>query len=603
MADKKVGETSPKETTRMTTDPYFRDIKQFYNINGNVFKRRGAWFGLFVTANGYGMAAIHLGTLHGGSTRAKDKNKLMDIYPTFEGRQIPFVIQAEAAELTLLTQFGSVRFTFASDTMLVAEGDPGMGLYFEKEMEQHEIMKPRGRNGENAWEAMFRWTNSFIFKGTEGSSIAFDAKWEWEKLSTPIVKGYTKPNKAGRFALVLEEFSHTGWVRDTYPTYAEAKASMQADWDAFYARMPRFIEPFEAGRREAEYTLWSYLTNPTGTVSHTMILMIGTEIASQWQMCQNAVALQEHIDIAVDLLLGPLDRVSSVGQFSDLYNDATVVTQLVKPPMHGWALKQIMKHHNLLEEVPREKIEQLYDAVGRWGDWFMTYRDEDGDGLPSYEHSDETGFDDSTMFRQHMQVTSPDLPAYLVLLFEAVGDLAKLLGKPDSETSAWYQKSADMLERLVTKMWDGQRFTGLVPYTHERLYSDSFVHFLPIILGDRLPKNIVDKIADDLSVEGAFLSPHGIATERIGSAYFNATGMSIGRGNIVPPGMIYICTGLFESSRRETGRMIARRYCTALKEQGYPFLINPLSGNVMSWHGGSWPACAYTIIARLLSEE
>ena len=488
--------------------------------------------------------------------------------------------------------------------MLVAEGDRDMGLHFEKIMDQHEVVKPRTQGAGNiiAWEAVFRWTCSFIFKGIQGSGFDFDVKWDWEKLSSFEIKGDTRPGRDGRFTLVMEEFTHAGWVRDSYPTYAEAKADMQNDWDSFHAKMPEFIKPFEAGRTEPEYTLWSYLMNPTGTINHTMILMIGTEIASQWQMCQNAVALQEHMDIAIDLLLGPLDRVSSVGQFADLYNDAFVVTQFIKPPMHGWAVKQIMKHHNLLEEVPRDKLEVLYEAMGRWGDWFMTYRDEDKDGIPAIEHGDETGFDDCTMFIDHMQVASPDIVAYLVLLFEAVGDLAGLLGKSKKTVKAWYKKSTDLLEKLITKMWDGERFTGLVPFTHERLVSGSFIHFLPIILGDRLPKHIVDKIADDLSAEGEFLCQYGIASERIDSDYFEPSGRSIGRGNIVPPGMIYICTGLFESSRRETGRLIAERYCTALKEQRYPFLINPLMGNVMSYHGGSWPACAYTIIGRLLGE-
>jgi hypothetical protein len=585
-------------------DPYFRDIKQPFRITGNVFKRRGAWFGLFCTGNGYGTAALHLGTLHGGSARAHDGNKLIDIFPTFQGRKIPFVIQAQAAELTLLTRYGNIRFTYASPVMLVAEGDKGMGLQFEKIMDQHEVIKPRRDKAGTvtAWEAAFRWTCSFIFKGTEGAGLDFDVAWDWEKLSSAEIKGHTRPGPDGRFTLILEEFSHAGWVRDDYPSYAEAKASMQADWDSFYAKMPKFSEPFEAGRMEPEYTLWSYLIDPTMTIDHTMILMIGTAIASQWQMCQNAVALQEHMEIAMDLLLGPLDRVSSVGQFADLYDDGSVVTQFIKPPMHGWAIKQIMKNHDLLKEVPRDKLEQLYEAVARWGDWFLTYRDEDGDGIPAIEHGDETGFDDCTLFLDHMQVATPDIPAYLVLLFEAVGDLAKLLGKPKDVADAWYKKSTDMLDNLVTKMWDGERFTALVPYTHERLVSGSFVHFMPIILGDRLPKNIVDKIADDLSKEGEFLCDYGIASERIGSDYFEPSGKSIGRGNIVPPGMIYICTGLFDSSRKDVGKLIAERYCTALKAQNYPFLINPIKGNEMGYHGGSWPACAYTIIARLLSE-
>lgn len=581
-------------------DMYFRDVKQFYNINGNLFKRRGAWLALFCRDNAYGRTGLYLGTLRGGSVRAKDANKLIDIVPTYRGRRQPFVVQAEADQLTLLTRYGSVRFTYASPTMIVAEGDRDMGLSMEKIMEQHENVKLRK---DGAWEAAFRWTCSVIFKGVNGSGFDFDCQWDWDKLSSAEIKGATRPGSDGTFTLIMEEFTHAGWVRDEYPSYQQAKADMRADWESFYAAMPKFIEPYESARAEAEYTLWSYLMDPTGTITHNMILMISSEIASQWQMCQNAVALQEHPDLAIELLLSPLDRVSPVGQFSDLYNDATGVTQFIKPPMHGWAIKQIMKHHDLLAEVGREKTEQLYQAVGRWGDWFMNYRDDDGDGLPSYEHGDETGFDDCTLFIDHMQMTSPDLSAYLVLLFEAEGDLAGLLGRSEEEANAWYDKSKALLERMIEDMWDGEHFVGLVPYTREKVFSKSFIHYLPIILGDRLPAEIVDKIAHDLTVEGEFLSPYGIATERMDSDWLNVTERSISRGNIVPPGMIYICTGLFESRRRDAGRLIAGRYCTALMKQGMPFLINPLAGNVFGFSGGSWPACAYTIIGRLITED
>ncbi len=38
-------------------------------------------------------------------------------------------------------------------------------------------------------------------------------------------------------------------------------------------------------------------------------------MASQWQLCQNAVALQENFDVALDLLLAPLDRASEEGSW------------------------------------------------------------------------------------------------------------------------------------------------------------------------------------------------------------------------------------------------------------------------------------------------
>ena len=34
-----------------------------------------------------------------------------------------------------------------------------------------------------------------------------------------------------------------------------------------------------------------------------------------------------------------------------------------------------------------------------------------------------------------------------------------------------------------------------------------------------------------------------------------------------------------------------------------PFLIHPILGNAFGFAGGSWPACVYTILGRMLTED
>ncbi len=573
------------------------------NINGTMFKRSGAWFGLFQKGMDYGLTSLYLGSCHGMAARAPGRSNMIDIFPVHDGKKLPFTIEAVPAELTIVTAHGNIRFTFADKTKLIAQGDPGMGLLFEKETVQHESVHPRK---DGAWEAFFRLTSAFIFKGTEGSGFDFnDGKdyWQWDKLSSGLIQGRTRPAADGTFTLVMEEFPYGGTVRDSYPTYAEAKASMQAEWDEFYGKMPKFIEPLEQGRLNCEYTLWTYLTSPYGWAKHTMIQMFAGVMASQWQMCQNAVALQENLDTAIDLLMGPLARASEEGQLSDSYDDAAYESMMIKPPIHGWALKQIMKNHDLGKEVAADKLEYIYAGVGKWGDWFMTYRDDYGTGLPMLYHGDETGIDDTTMFLNHGQLYTADICAYLILLFEAVGDLGKILGKPEDEVEAWYAKSKALLDRMIKTFWDGKQFVARVPGSMEAVTSGSLVHYVPAILGDRLPKEIIDKMVSDLSDEKVFNSPYGLASEDMGSDYFFPDGMSIGRGVVVPPVMLYICTGLWETHQKEAARDFAFRYCKALMDAGFPFLINPLNGRGSGgYYGGSWPRCVYAILSRMISE-
>ncbi|MDR0917427.1 MAG: hypothetical protein LBN02_09620 [Oscillospiraceae bacterium] len=569
------------------------------SIDGKMFKRRGAWFGLFQFGMPGAEPAFYLGTLHGMSALAPDKNRLINIFATYNGEKVAHTLEARPAELTLKTAHGDVRFTFADTTKIVAEGDAGMGLRFEKTMVQHETVHPR-KNG--AWEAFFRLTCSVIFKGIDGSSFDFNdgvTPWDPEKLASGDIYGQTHPAPDGGFTLVLEESTYGGIVRASYPSYAEAKASMQADWDDFVEGMPTFTEPYERTREDCEYTLWTFLTGPYGTAKHSMIQMFAGVMASQWQMCQNAVALQEHTDLAVDLLLSPIDRIGPLGQLPDMYDDTQCESLMVKPPMHGWAVLEIMKRHNLLETSSRERVEKLYDGMGRWANWFMTYRDEDEDGLPSLIHSDETGLDDCSLWAKHIMISTPDIASYIVLLLEATGDLGKLLGKPESEYTEWHKRSKELVGKLVDVLWDGERFAGLVPETRELIYSDSIIHYMPVILGDRLPREILAKLVADLSDTTTFFSPWGIASEKMTSPLFSPFGW--GRGCILPPAMMYIVTGLWDTEHRAFAKSAAENYCKTLSDGNFPFFIDPKTGNGM-YYGCSWSNCGYAVIARLVSE-
>jgi hypothetical protein len=565
-----------------------------------MFKRRGAWFGLFQFGMPGAEPAFYLGTLHGMAALAPDKNRLINISATYNGEKIPHELSARPAELTLRTERGDVRFTFADTAKIMAEGDPGMGLRFEKTMVQHETVHKRKNC---AWEAFFRLTCSVVFKGLEGSSFDFNGgaePWDPKTLSSGDICGVTRPGPDGRFALVMEESTYGGVVRDAYPSYAEAKASMQADWDSFIEEMPAFAEPYESTREECEYTLWSFLMEPCGLARHTMIQMFAGVTASQWQMCQNAVALCEHTELAVDLLLSPIDRIGPLGQLPDMYDDMQCESLMVKPPMHGWAVLEIMKRRDLLKDCPRWRIEKLYDGMGRWADWFMTCRDEDGDGLPSLIHSDETGLDDCSLWEAgHLTITTPDAAAYLALLFEATGELAALLGKPNAEVSAWRAKSENIIARLVETLWDGERFAGLAPETRELIYSDSIIHYMPAILGDRLPEGILGKLVAELSDADAFFSPWGIASEKMTSALFSPSGW--GRGCVLPPAMMYIVTGLWDTKHRAFAKKAAENYCKALGGTGFPFFIDPKTGKGM-YYGCSWANCAYAVLGRLVGE-
>ena len=64
------------------------------------------------------------------------------------------------------------------------------------------------------------------------------AEWDWEKLSTPIVKGDFLPDESGELLLSVEDFDHAGVERENLYSYEEGLAKVRKDWELFLAKQP-----------------------------------------------------------------------------------------------------------------------------------------------------------------------------------------------------------------------------------------------------------------------------------------------------------------------------------------------------------------------------
>ena len=549
----------------------------------------------------YGRGALTLCSNRGmrNHGRMSEGGTLFRIHPTHLGKRVPFAVQlAGPAELTLHTRYGDVRFTWASDRVLLAEGDRDMGLLWTRHTEGYELMKAR-KNG--AWETCPRNGTPLCFQGLGGSTFAFDDTWEWYSLSCGDLRGHTAPGPDGTFTMVCEEFPYGVQVRESYPSYAEGRADMEKDWQDFLEKYPHFSAPYESGRADTAYVLWSHLVAPTQLTPRWMMLMFPGEMDSAWQLIQNGVALQEQPELSRSLLLAPLERQSEEGQLADSYDETFLNTGGFKPPVYGWAVKNLLRH-DLLKDWPREELEKLYEGAGKWADWFMTCRDDDGDGLPGFEGGTECGFDEVSAYLERLSLATPDLCAFEVLNFEAQGDLARLLGKPREEIDAWYEKSRSLLQRMLDKMWDGEKFIALTQYDHKPVHSGALMFFMPLMLGRRLPAEVLDKLTADLMTEGAILSPYGLASERMDSDVFEFSGVKMGCGAVCPPGQLFIVCGLWDGGKKNEAREITRRYLTRLMEGGYSHFIDPVSGDGSPFWG-TWARTVFTILARLEKEE
>lgn len=574
--------------------------KSLFKISANPYYRRGAYFGVScVGGEEKGHPKLWISSRRGSACASLESSRLIGFKPLYNGEKIPFEIHTSATEITLTTQYGGISICFPEYGLMLVKGSKGMGLRFQKSMKSHELLKPRG---DSAWEVTVMQVGSLVFNAIDGVCRA-EADWDWEKLCTPSPKLDILPGKDGMFFASVEEFTHAGYVRQAYPSYEDGLRAVKDDFNAFLDTIPHFTGAFEDRREEAAYMVWSHLVSPAGQIKRPLIYMFSTICASSWQMCHNAMALGSiDLGLSVELLLNMFDHASPVGQLPDFYDDSRGVFYFIKPPQQGWALKVLFeKHPDFAKKVPAEKIAQLYGGLEKWADWFMTYRDDDHDGIPQYEHPDEAGLDDNSVFKYGNVMETPDLMAYLALIYESLGDMAEMLKLGKDTARQWMAKSKDMIRKMIDTMWNGERFVALISGTHREVATDSLLYYMPIVLGKRLPKDILDKMAADLSVEGDFLTPNGIATEKLSTSRDVSLSGSLALGAIIPPSSIAVCLGLLDGGHEELAVKIASRTCRAMAKGGLSFLINPKFGAMGS--AGSWASCCYLILADLCTQS
>ena len=573
--------------TAISESKYKNDGKNFFSIAMNPFTRRGSY--MTVTSMGpgtYGGAQLAISSRR-GEVGLRPTFKLIDFAPTHHGRKIPYAVLTRPDELILRTKYGNIHCCFAEEALLYFKGENGLGLRFDKAMERHEIMKPRGDKG---WEGVFRNTCSLVFNPLKGK-IDMDAKWDWERLCTPIVRGDVLPDENGEFLLSVEEFSHAGHIRDSYPTYEEGLADVRSDWEEFLSHQPDLGSEYEDQRREAAFLTWSHLVSPNGLIKRPLLYMRGSSVASSWQMCEGAVAVKYNLPLAMELLLNMIDNQSEFGQLPDWHDNIKGSMLHIKPPIQGWALKILMEKHDFATEVPRDKLVMLYEGYCRWADWFFKYRDDDHDGLAAYEHGDDAGVDDSAVFRKRPDVEMPELAAFLGLLDEALGDIAKILGKPE-EAEAHYARSRASIDKLIKCFWNGERFVGLTNRDHQVVETNSTLMFRPLVLGHRLPDEIIEKSMETLSKEGMYLSPYGIMNVPMNSIDYNRASFS--NSSISTSDNLLIITGLYDAGKKDFAKMLAQRYCNGVKVGG------SYSYGISGAFQGSWGASGFQIIADVL---
>lgn len=373
------------------------------------------------------------------------------------------------------------------------------------------------------------------------------------------------------------------------------------DYEQFLGAQLPCPEEYAETRRLAAYLNWSCLVAPDGFLRRESMLMSKNWMTAvwSWDHCFNALALRRgNPALAWDQFLAPFDHQNSQGALPDLTSSRTMVRTYLKPPIHGWAFRQLWQAAP--EFYTKERLVEAGDKLARWTEFWMTHRDPYGTGLPVYYHGNDSGWDNATCFLAGSPLTSPELPAFLVIQMETLAEIAAATGEA-AKAADWRARSGGLLERMLAILWKNGAWRVLAPATPESVpppESDSLLPHLALALGERLPAEIRRACVAQLTEPGRFQTPHGLATESRRSPYYEADGYW--RGPIWAPSTMLLVDGLEQAGEKELARSIARGFCTMCHEHGLAENFDALAGAGLRDRGYTWTSSVFLELASRL---
>lgn len=431
--------------------------------------------------------------------------------------------------------------------------------------------------------------------------LAADAPWDVLK-SKSVIIDLVPDADTGRGELAIEEFDTVWQEREYSESFDACLERLQQEYLAWRTKIPEVPEAYADAADLAAYITWSCVVAPEGYLTRPAMYMSKNWMTSiwSWDNCFNAMALAyKNPELAWDQFMIMIDNQNASGVFPDLMNDRLVSWSFNKPPVQGWALKRMMDQTDLIN---KKRLQEVYEPLGRWTQWWFDYRDDDGDGIPQYNHGNDSGWDNSTVFAVRPPIESPDLSAYLIIQMDVLADVARILGK-EREAREWKAQADDLLQKMLAHFWQGNRFVAMRPGDHETIESDSLLLFMPIILGKRLPEDVVSKLIAGLKAEDRFLTEFGLASESTSSPLYQSDGYW--RGAVWGAPTMIITDGLAALGETEFARELRHQFCDTAARSGMAENFDSTTGVALHDPAFTWTSSIFLILAHELlgSEE
>jgi glycogen debranching enzyme len=289
------------------------------------------------------------------------------------------------------------------------------------------------------------------------------------------------------------------------------------------------------------------------------------------------------------------DHQDDAGGLPDSVTHSEVLYNFVKPPIHGWALRNLRER--LPQRIGQTELAEVYHQLENWTNFWLTARRAPGHSLPHYHHGNDSGWDNATTFEGERVVETSDLAAFLVIQMQVLAEIAGELGLDDSAV-AWSRTAVQTRAAMLEQLWAGDRFIAYGVEGQRTFASSSLLDLMAIVLGPELPEDVRAALAGRLK---AHLTPYGLATELPSSDLYEADGYW--RGPVWAPSTVLIEDGLRRGGFTELADEISSRFRALCEKSGFAENFDAKTGAGLRDRAYTWTASSYLILAAAYEQS
>lgn len=519
-----------------------------------------------------------------GKGRKKVSNLLMKISPlSRSGHFLSYSVSANPQELKIITSEGYISIFFKQFNEIVLEGY-GISMCFE--IGHDDNLAVNALIKDNSFDAYFPLLNQDIKISQNNATLEYFSS-----------QRRVFVNSKDDFSKTIFEF----WPRHLekpkkYTTYF-SKEQIENEFLAF-ANKYEYHTDIEL---LSLYHLWSIEYVSCGNFTRNMVAISKNNMNLAWSWDHLFIALalfKSSPQLAWNSVMLFLEHQKENGMQIDAINPVTIVDWYTKPPVYGFFLRKFKASGYPIPKLDRQFI---YDSVKKNTEWWLN---QSSFQLVGYQRPFDSGWDNATCFDKAGIVYTPDINTYLIIQMVFLSELSYELGL-DKESQVWINKSNELMDHMIKKMWRNNQFVCLDSDLNE-FSTNSLIRMIPLMLGSLLPKEISIHMINEIKIENHFLTERGIATESIRSnLYDSRRGDSskpnaYWRGPMWSPPIYFIHEGLINLGEFDFSSEIARRYTAAIeKSSAFYEDYDALLEIGYDDFGYGWTAAVYALLKKL----